>query len=124
MVGDQYTVKDLRTWHGTVLAAAAFGEADQAVSQRAAKRVVSAVMKEVAEGLGNTPAIARGSYVDPRVVAGYEQGLTIAAAARRAQRARRPEAAQQILEKATRALIVRVAKGHGAADAANLPRSA
>src|ERR1700758_3619211 len=95
MVGDQYTVKDLRTWHGTVLAAAAFGEADEAVSQRVAKRVLSAGMKEVAEGLGNTPAIARGSYVDPRVVAGYEQGLTIAAAAGRAPRARRPEAAHQ-----------------------------
>jgi DNA topoisomerase IB len=35
-------------------------------------------MKEVAEALGNTPAVARGSYVDPRVVAGYEHGQTIA----------------------------------------------
>jgi DNA topoisomerase IB len=124
MVGDEYTVKDLRTWHGTVLAAAAFAEADPAVSQRVAKRVEAAVMKEVAEELGNTPAVARGSYVDPRVVTGYEQGLTIAAAARRAQRARRPEAAQETMEKATSALIRRVAKGHSASGASALPKSA
>jgi DNA topoisomerase IB len=123
-VGDEYTVKDLRTWHGTVLAAAAFAEADPAVSQRVAKRVEAAVMKEVAEELGNTPAVARGSYVDPRVVTGYEQGLTIAAATRRAQRARRPEAAQETLEKATRVLIRRVAKGHSASGASALPKSA
>ncbi|MGH3967897.1 MAG: DNA topoisomerase IB, partial [Mycobacterium sp.] len=72
LAGDDYTVKDLRTWHGTVLAAVAFADADPAVSQRVAKRVTSAVMKEVAEELGNTPAVARGSYVDPRVVTGYE----------------------------------------------------
>jgi DNA topoisomerase I len=123
MVGNDYTVKDLRTWHGTVLAAAAFADADPAVSQRVAKRVASAVMKEVAEELGNTPAVARGSYVDPRVVTGYEQGFTITAAARRAERARRPEAAQEILEKATRMLIRRVAKGGNALNP-DLPRSA
>lgn len=124
MVGDEYTVKDLRTWHGTVLAAAAFADADPPVSQRVIKRVESAVMKEVAEGLGNTPAVARGSYVDPRVVSGYEQGLTIATAARRAERARRPEAAQEILEKATRMLIRRVAKGHSGSGSSGLPKSA
>jgi DNA topoisomerase IB len=124
MVGYEYTVKDLRTWHGTVLAAAAFADADPPVSQRVIKRVESAVMKEVAEGLGNTPAVARGSYVDPRVVSGYEQGLTIATAARRAERARRPEAAQEILEKATRMLIRRVAKGHSGSGSSGLPKSA
>jgi DNA topoisomerase IB len=124
MVGDEYTVKDLRTWHGTVLAAAAFADADPAVSQRVARRVEAAVMKEVAEELGNTPAVARGSYVDPRVVTGYEHGLTIAAAALRAQRARRPEGAQAVLEKATRALISRVAKGHSTSGASGLPKSA
>ena len=124
LVGDEYTVKDLRTWHGTVLAATAFADADPAVSRRAAKRVESAVMKEVAEELGNTPAVARGSYVDPRVVTGYEQGLTIAAATRRAERARNPDAAQEILDKATRMLIRRVAKGHSASGSLALPKSA
>ena len=124
LVGDEYTVKDLRTWHGTVLAATAFADADPAVSQRVAKRVESAVMKEVAEELGNTPAVARGSYVDPRVVSGYEQGQTIAAAVRRAERAREPDAAQEILDKATRMLIRQVAKGRGASRTPALPKSA
>lgn len=123
LVGEEYTVKDLRTWHGTVLAAAAFADADPAVSQRVAKRVESAVMKEVAEELGNTPAVARGSYVDPRVVTGYEQGLTIAAAVRRAERARKPDVAQEILDKATRMLIRRVAKGNSASGS-SLAKSA
>ena len=82
------------------------------------------VMKEVAEELGNTPAVARGSYVDPRVVTGYEQGLTIAAATRRAERARKPDVAQEILDKATRMLIRRVAKGHSAGGSSALPESA
>jgi DNA topoisomerase I len=124
LVGAEYTVKDLRTWHGTVLAATAFADADPAVSQRQAKRIESAVMKEVAEELGNTPAVARGSYVDPRVVSGYEQGLTIAAAVRRAERARQPDAAQEILDKATRMLIRQVAKGRGASGPPALPKSA
>lgn len=124
LVGDEYTVKDLRTWHGTVLAAAAFADADPPVSRRVAKRVESAVMKEVAEELGNTPAVARGSYVDPRVVTGYEQGLTIAAATHRAERVRKPDVAQEILDKATRMLIRRVAKGHSAGGSSVLPKSA
>jgi len=109
LVGEDYSVKDLRTWHGTVLAAEAFVDADPPVSPKVVKRVESAVMKEVSEALGNTPAVARGSYVDPRVVRGYEQGQTIAAAAKRADRARNPGDAQIILEKATRTLIRKVA---------------
>ena len=124
LVGDDYTVKDLRTWHGTVLAAAAFADADPAVSQRVAKRVEAVVMREVAEELGNTPAVARGSYVDPRVVTGYEQGLTIAAAGRRAERVHRPDAAQEMVEKATRMLIRRVAKGNSASGSSVLAKSA
>jgi DNA topoisomerase IB len=124
VVGEEYTVKDLRTWHGTVLAAAAFVDADPAESERVIKRVEAAVMREVAEELGNTPAVARGSYVDPRVITGYEQGLTIAAAAQRAERARRPDDAQEILEKATRTLIRRVAKGDSASGSPALAKSA
>jgi DNA topoisomerase-1 len=111
LVGDDYSVKDLRTWHGTVLAAEAFVDADPPVSKRVTKKVEAAVMKEVAEALGNTPAVARASYVDPRVVAGYEQGLTVATGLRRAGRVGEPAARQAVLEKATRALISRVAKG-------------
>ena len=111
LVGDEYTVKDLRTWHGTVLGAAAFVDADPPVNKTVIKRVESAVMKEVAEELGNTPAVARSSYVDPRVVEGYEAGLTIAAGARRAERTKAPAERQAILENSTARLIRKVAKG-------------
>lgn len=110
MVGDEYSVKDLRTWHGTVLAAAAFVDADPPSSERANKKIVSAVMKEVSAELGNTPAVARSSYVDPRVVTAYENGLTIAAAARRAGKARDDDKAQAIVEGATARMIRKVAK--------------
>ncbi len=110
LVGDEYTVKDLRTWHGTVLAAAAFVDTDPPENKSVIKRVESAVMKEVAEELGNTPAVARASYVDPRVVEGYESGLTIAAGVRRAARTRAPAKRQAILDSSTARLIRKVAK--------------
>ena len=66
------------------------------------KRVESAVMKEVAEELGNTPAVARASYVDPRVVEGYEAGLTIAAGVRRAARTRHPPSGRRSWKAAPR----------------------
>lgn len=110
LVGDDYSVKDLRTWHGTVLAAQAFVDADPPVSDRVIKRVESAVMKEVSESLGNTPAVVRSAYVDPRVVKAYENNVTIAAAVRRAARIRDPNEAQAVREKATRRLINKAGK--------------
>ncbi|MGZ8719758.1 MAG: DNA topoisomerase IB [Aeromicrobium sp.] len=110
LVGEEYTVKDLRTWHGTVLAAAAFVDSDSPENKSVIKRVESAVMKEVAEELGNTPAVARASYVDPRVVEGYESGLTIGAGVRRAARTRAPAKRQAILDSSTARLIRKVAK--------------
>lgn len=110
LVGEEYSVKDLRTWHGTVLAATAFAEADPPDTERKAKRAVSSVMKQVSEELGNTPAVARNSYVDPRVVAGYQQGATIAAAVKRAAK-QKDQVAACTLEKATRSLVRKIAKG-------------
>jgi DNA topoisomerase I len=80
LVGEEFSAKDLRTWHATVLAAVALAGVDQPSSDRARKRVEKAVMEEVAEQLGNTPAVARKSYVDPRVLAAWERGDTIAGA--------------------------------------------
>jgi DNA topoisomerase-1 len=110
LVGQDFSVKDLRTWHGTVLAATAFVDADPPANKTVIKRVESAVMKEVSEELGNTPAVARSSYVDPRVVEGYEKGITIAASARRAARTKAPDVRQAILERGTAKLIRTVAK--------------
>jgi DNA topoisomerase I len=72
LVGDEFSVKDLRTWHATVRAAQAF-----AARPKPSKRAVGAVMKEVAEHLGNTAAVARKSYVDPRLVDAFENGEVI-----------------------------------------------
>ena len=77
--GIEATAKDFRTWHATVLAAAALAEtagAGRDARRRASGRS-SAAMKEVASFLGNTPTLARSAYVDPRVVDAYEEGRTI-----------------------------------------------
>ncbi|MFZ0832824.1 MAG: DNA topoisomerase IB, partial [Mycobacterium sp.] len=111
LVGDEYSVKDLRTWHGTVLAAEAFAKSPEPTSKTARKRAESTVMKAVAAELGNTPAVARSSYVDPRVVQAYQDGLTIAPAIRRLRRHRSSSVRQELIEKATCRLIHRVEKG-------------
>jgi DNA topoisomerase-1 len=78
LVGGDVSAKDFRTWHGTVLAAVALaGKLEDRASPTKRKRAVATAMKEVAESLGNTPAVARSSYVDPKVVRQYEAGETI-----------------------------------------------
>jgi DNA topoisomerase IB len=105
--GLQATAKDFRTWHATVLAAAALAEtAEHGETKASRKRAVSGAMKEVSEFLGNTPTLARSSYVDPRVVEGYERGLTIASVTRRTHDT--PDLRQAALERATLRLIKEV----------------
>lgn len=74
-IGYEVTAKDFRTWHATVLAAVGLAVSKPAGQK---KRAVARVMREVSEYLGNTPTVARASYVDPRVVEAYDQGRTIA----------------------------------------------
>ncbi|EHR49346.1 topoisomerase IB [Saccharomonospora marina XMU15] len=83
LAGEDFTVKDLRTWNATVLAAVGLGGTEPPSSQRATKRAISAVLRDVADELGNTPAVARRSYVDPRVITAFTDGLTIRSAVRR-----------------------------------------
>ena len=79
--GDDFTAKDFRTWSATVLATVALAvSAEAAKSKTARKRATVRAMKEVAHYLGNTPAVCRSSYVDPRVVDRFEAGVTIASA--------------------------------------------
>ncbi len=67
-----------------MIAAAVLAETDEPGETKASrKRAVTAAMKEVSEFLGNTPALAKSAYVDPRVVDAYEQGRTIGTATRR-----------------------------------------
>ena len=77
LVGDQYSVKDLRTWNATVLAAAELAATPRPDSARARRRVETAMFRSVAEHLGNTPAVAKKSYVDPRLLDRYEAGVDV-----------------------------------------------
>ena len=102
--GLEATAKDFRTWHATVIAAASLAESDEPGDTKASrKRAEVAAMKEVAEFLGNTPALARSSYVDPRVVDAYEEGITIKAATRR--KTASPDERQTVLERAVLRLL-------------------
>jgi DNA topoisomerase IB len=75
--GAQMTAKDFRTWQGTVKAAEELAAAGPRETRTARKKAVSQAMREVAELLGNTPAVARASYVDPRVIDRYDEGRTV-----------------------------------------------
>ena len=68
------TAKDFRTWHGTVKAAEELAAEGPHESKTKRKKAVASAMKEVAELLGNTPTVARASYVDPRVIDLYHEG--------------------------------------------------
>jgi DNA topoisomerase I len=76
-IGEGFSAKDFRTWSGTVLAAAALAGEPKPKSQAAAKRTIVAAVASVAEALGNTPAVCRRSYIDPRVFDRYRDGVTI-----------------------------------------------
>lgn len=79
LAGEEFSAKDFRTWSATVLAAAALGS--HGIQRRAGapkRRAVTAAVKAVAAQLGNTPAVCRSSYVDPRIIDGFECGETIA----------------------------------------------
>ena len=80
-LGDEFTAKDFRTWGGTLLAAICFAERVERQgfpdSEHEQKRSVTAVMRRVADRLGNTPAVTGESYVSPAVVEQYLEGRTL-----------------------------------------------
>jgi DNA topoisomerase-1 len=78
--GGDFSAKDFRTWHGTVLAAVALAVSERAASPTGRKRAISRAVNEVAHYLGNTPAVCRASYIDPRVFDRYRAGITISPA--------------------------------------------
>ena len=79
LADEEVSAKDFRTWHATVLTAALLAaEEGGLTSVTSRKRVVSGVVKEVADALGNTPAVCRASYIDPRIVDRFLNGETIA----------------------------------------------
>lgn len=76
-MGEEFTAKDFRTWGGTLTAAIALAERGAVESDAEAKRAVANVMRTVGARLGNTPAVARASYVSPAVIEQYLDGRTI-----------------------------------------------
>ncbi|MGI9083753.1 MAG: DNA topoisomerase IB [Aeromicrobium sp.] len=81
-LGEEFTAKDFRTWRGTVIAAHVLALSD-ASSKTARKRSIAEAMGEVGDHLGNTATVAHGSYVDPRVVDLFADGITVAGGHRR-----------------------------------------
>jgi len=81
MTGGDFTAKDFRTWSATVLAAVALAVSGEAAKSRTARnRAMSRAVQEVSHYLGNTPAVCRASYIDPRVFDRYQSGWTISGA--------------------------------------------
>jgi DNA topoisomerase IB len=81
VTGEDISAKDFRTWGATVLAAVALAVSGEvAATQAGRKRAISRAVKEVAHYLGNTPAVCRASYIDPRVFDRYRDGITIGGA--------------------------------------------
>lgn len=102
---EDLTAKDFRTWHATVLAAAALAASDEpGDSRRSRQRAIKSAVSEVADYLGNTPTIAKNSYIDPRVLDLYESGRTIDPEVV-SRRYRTPAAKQKAIEAAVLDLL-------------------
>ncbi|HET7689469.1 MAG TPA: DNA topoisomerase IB [Nocardioidaceae bacterium] len=94
LVGMDVTAKDFRTWHGTVMVADALSRQERASSRKARAKQVKTAVDAAADLLGNTPTVARSSYVDPRVIDLFEAGRTI-----------EPKRGQDALDRAVVALL-------------------
>jgi DNA topoisomerase-1 len=116
-LAEGFTAKDFRTWGGTLTAAIALAERGPAQSETEAKRVIAGVMRRVGDELGNTPAVARSSYVSPAVVDLYQAGITLE---RFESTGRALSAAQRGLSREERALLslLRSSRSRRARDAA------
>jgi DNA topoisomerase IB len=104
LFGGGMTAKDFRTWHATVIAAEVLAASDEpGDTATSRKRAVRQAVAEVSGYLGNTPAMARASYIDPRVIDLYEAGTTIGEVARRSHAD--PDRRQAALERAVLDLL-------------------
>lgn len=82
----EFSAKDFRTWGGTLLAAIELAEIGLPDDEKQIKKNIVKAVKRVAEHLGNTPTVCRGSYVHPIVIELYQQGTTLAEFRRRVER--------------------------------------
>lgn len=81
-MGEEYTAKDFRTWGGTMEMATLLGHEQRPESEKERKKIIAAAVKQVAKLLGNTPAVARSSYIDPRIIAAYQDSTLLSEVAR------------------------------------------
>jgi DNA topoisomerase IB len=105
-VTDDFSAKDFRTWHANVLLAVVLAHAPEATSERARRRELKHALEEVADELGNTPAICRTSYVDPQVIDLYLAGTTIPRPSRELD-----ELSERARRRVERAVIELLARG-------------
>ena len=119
VTGRDFTAKDFRTWAATVLAAAALAKRDPGATNAEAKRQVKAAVDSVAERLGNTPAIARKSYVHPAVIEGYLDGTLRAGMAAPAG----PDEESRRLRREEQSVLAFL-RARAQAEAERVPRSA
>lgn len=77
VMGPEFSAKDFRTWGGTLQAALALAEMTPAETERQRNKNIVAAARTVGESLGNTPAVARSSYIHPRVFERYLEGITL-----------------------------------------------
>lgn len=79
VMGDDFSAKDFRTWAGTMIAAIALDELGvvDKKDQKALDKNIKEAVNRVSERLGNTPSVARSSYIDPRIIEDYTQGRTL-----------------------------------------------
>jgi DNA topoisomerase I len=76
--GGHYTAKEFRTWNATVLTAVMLANAGAQPAARGTAAAIRAAIREVAEWLGDTPAVARSSYIDPRLISRYQTAGALA----------------------------------------------
>ena len=79
LMGEEFSAKDFRTWAGTMIAAIALDElgAVNEKEQKLLDKNIKEAVNRVSERLGNTPSVARSSYIDPRIIDTYIQGRTL-----------------------------------------------
>lgn len=79
VMGEKFSAKDFRTWAGTMIAAIALDELGvvEEEDQKLLDKNIKEAVNRVSETLGNTPAVARSSYIDPRVIEDYTEGRTL-----------------------------------------------
>jgi DNA topoisomerase IB len=112
LTGGDHSAKDFRTWSATLLAAVALGVSGEVAGTKTGrKRAVTRAVKEVSHYLGNTPAVCRASYIDPRVIDAYEGGVIVGPEAIASEQR---DDVLPIHQRAVERAVLRMLDGHGA----------